>query len=130
MMNQRDRLCVLAEQIATAFGYTLDYSEASIAQVDAILGQLHDEYLSTQDDDGLLGIALEFGAYLITIIERHYGPVLWKRDHPEVGEESFPVEWNGTTLFPVAWCYKRITDGPGDAIVAKWQTILKFRTAQ
>jgi hypothetical protein len=116
----RAKMCSLAEQVAAAFDVKLDCSERSIRDVDRILGQLHEEYRRTRSEEGLRGIALEFGAYLVSVLEQHRGPVLWKRDHPDLGADTFPVEWRSTTLFPVAWCLKRILDGPGDDLVFKW----------
>jgi len=124
----RVKLCSLAEQVAAAFDVELDYSERSIQDVDGILGQLHDEYRRTKSEEGLQGIALEFGAYLVSVLERHRGPVLWRRDHPDLGADTFPMEWRGATLFPVGWCLKRIIDGPGDDLVSKWQALVLSRT--
>jgi hypothetical protein len=130
MVNRNDmpalraKMCALAEQVAAAFDIELDYSERSVEDVDGILGELHDEYRRTKSDEGLQGIALQFGAYLVTVLERHRGPVVWKRDHPDIGTDTFPVEWRGTTLFPFGWCLKRIIDGPGDDLVSKWQALI------
>jgi hypothetical protein len=133
MINRNDmpalrvKMCALAEQVAAAFDVDLDYSDRSVRDVDRILGQLHDEYRRTNSDDGLQGIALEFGAYLVTVLDRHRGPVVWKRDHPDFGTDTFPVEWRGATLFPVGWCLKRIIDGPGEDLVSKWQALVLSR---
>jgi hypothetical protein len=75
----------------------------------------------------LQGIALEFGAYIIRVIEQHFGPVDWQRDHPSFGEDSFPLYWRETTLFPVGWCLKRILDGTGDDVWSKFQTLVLDR---
>ena len=124
----RAKMCSLAEQVAAAFDVELDYSERSIQDVDHILGQLHEEYRRTKSEDGLQGIALEFGAYLVSVLERQRGPVLWKRDHADYGTDTFPVEWRGATLFPVGWCLKRILDGPSDDLLSKWQSLVLSRS--
>jgi hypothetical protein len=127
-MNElRVRLCPLAEDVASGFDVTLDYSEASVEHVERILGEVHNNYLTTHSEEGMRGIALEFGAYLVTVLERHYGPVVWKRDHPTIGGETFPVYWRGTTLFPYGWGLKRIFDGPGDEICSKWEACVVQR---
>jgi len=51
-------------------------------------------------------------------------PIDWKRDDPTVGEDSFPLHWNGTTIFPYGWCLKRILDGPADECRFKWQVFV------
>lgn len=120
----RAKMCSLAEQVADAFKVKLDYSDRSIQDVDHILGQIHLEYRRTKSMDGIHGIALEFGAYLVSVLEQHRGPVLWERDHSELGCETFPVQWRDKTLFPVNWCLKRIIDGPNDNLVSKWQALV------
>lgn len=127
MTKLREKLCGLAEQVARGFDIQLDYSDDSVRQVEFILGQIHEEFVKTREEEGLFGIALELGAYLATVLERHHGPIQWKRDHPEIGKESFPLDWNGTTLFPVGWCLKRMMDGPGDDVVSKWQVLVLAR---
>lgn len=127
MHELRSKMCKLAEQVAGAFGVTLDYSERSVRDVERILGEIHQEYRRTKSEEGLQGLALEFGAYLVSVLEKHRGPVVWKRDHFEFGEDAFPLEWRGTTLFPVDWCLKRIVDGPVDDIEFKWKALIVNR---
>src|SRR5688572_23770756 len=93
MPKLRIKMCDLAEQVSSGFGVTLDYSERSVDDVERILGEVHDEYRRTKSEEGLQGLALEFGAYLVSVLEKHRGPVVWKRDHPEFGEDAFPLEW-------------------------------------
>jgi hypothetical protein len=125
MAQLKAKLCELAEQIARDdFGTPLDYSVKSIQKVERILRAIHDEYCRTDSDDGLYGIALEFGAYLVAVIERHFGPAVWERDHPEFGKDAFPLRWRDSTLFPVEWCMKRMIDGPGDNVWSKFQVLV------
>jgi hypothetical protein len=128
MVKLRVKMCGLAERIAQAYGVTLDYSHDSVSDVERILGELHDEYRDSGNEHGIFGIALEFGAYLVAVIERHHGPIDWKRDHETFGKQSFPLLWKDTTLFPVGWCLKRIMDGPSDDILSKWQVCVLART--
>lgn len=118
------KLSALAMDIAEAFGIDLDHSLSSVEHVEEILGQLHDEYQKTGNDDGLAGVALECGAYIIEVIERNYESGTWKRDHGQFGNDSFPYEWRGSTIFPYGWCMKRIFDGPGDDVWVKFQSIV------
>jgi hypothetical protein len=124
------KMCSLAEQVAGGFGVKLDYSEKSIRDVDRILGEVHEEYRRTKSEEGLQGLALEFGAYLVSVLQKHRGPIVWERDHPEFGRDAFPLQWRGATLFPVAWCLKRIIDGPGDDLVSKWQALIVQREGE
>jgi hypothetical protein len=93
------QLCELAERIAREnFAIELDYSIESIRQVERILGALHDDYKRTRREDGIHGIALEFAAYLVTVVERHFGSGDWQRDDSSFGADSFPFHWRGSTL--------------------------------
>ncbi len=70
------------------------------------------------------GIALEFAAYIVKVIEKNYACGVWKRDHPAFGPDSFPYDWEGGEIFPYGWCLKRILDGPQDDVWAKFQAIV------
>ncbi len=121
----QSQLCELAEQIARDnFGIGLDYSIASIQQVESILAAVHNEYVRTQSEDGLQGIALEFAAYIVTVIEKHFGVGDWHRDHATIGPDSFPFQWRGATIFPYGWCFNRIIDGPEDDIWVKFNALV------
>jgi hypothetical protein len=127
----KNKMSALAERIALeGFGKRLDYSIDSIQHVEHILGAMHDDYKSSGSEEGLQGIALEFGAYIIKVVERHFGPVDWQRNHPSFGEDSFPAFWKGSTLFPVGWCLKRIVDGDGDNVWFKFRTLMIDRSTR
>ncbi len=116
----RDELDGLALQVASNFGVKLDHSPNSVKKVEKILGTLHDEYAGTGSDEGMNGIAMEFAAYIIKVIELNFEPGTWNRNHPSLGEDSFPYHWRGQDIFPFAWCQKRIFDGPEDDVWAKF----------
>ena len=120
----RDQLAGHAVKIGEAFGRRLDYSIKSVKLVEKILGEIHREYSRTKDDSGLSGIAIEFGAYLIKVLEQHFGRGTWERNHPEIGNNTFPYYWDGRTLFPYSWCEKRIFDGPGDNVWVKFNALV------
>ena len=126
----RPQLISLALQVAEGEGLSLDFSPGSVSNVEKILASLHKDYRQTKSEDGLFGLALEFGAYLIEVIDRNYPPKgKWTRDHPEVGPNTFPYEWRGATLFPVGWCQKRILDGPGDNVTTKFERLILPRVS-
>jgi len=105
----------------------LDFSPQSVCIVERVLTMVHDDFAKSGSTDGLSGIALEFAAYLFEVIDRNYGPVEWRRDDPEFGPDSFPLIWRDRTLFPFAWCEKRIFDGPGDNVWTKFITLVQDR---
>jgi hypothetical protein len=119
------KLCGLAERIASEHFHThLDYSADSIQQVESILAKFHDDYRKTRSDEGLNGVALEFAAYIVTVIQRHFGPAEWERDCQSFGQDAFPLHWRGGSVYPYSWCQKRIFDGPADDVWFKFQAIV------
>ena len=118
----KEEMSLLAERIAKeGFGITLDYSPESIRQVEQILESIHKDYKKTHSEEGLYGIAFEFGAYIVQVIERNFGTAKWERNHKSIGENTFPLYWQNSTLFPVEWCRKRIFDGSGDNVWMKFR---------
>jgi hypothetical protein len=118
-------LCALAERIASEhFRMRLDYSIDSVRKVERILGAFHEDYRKTRSEDGLNGVALEFAAYIVSVIQRHFGPAQWERDCPSFGEDTFPLHWRGSSIYPYAWCQKRLFDGPSDDVWFKFRAIV------
>lgn len=118
-------LTTLALRVAReGFGKKLDFSHESIKEVESILSAFHREYEKTKSEDGLNGIALEFGAYIAATIQRNSGEGVLERDHPEFGEAAFPFHYSGGTIFPYMWCVKRIFDGDGDNVWFKYQVLV------
>ncbi len=121
----KEEMSLLAERIAgEGFGVTLDYSIESIKQAEKVLGEIHKDFKKTRSDDGFTGIAFEFAAYIVKVIEKNIGPVRWERDHPEMGPDSFPLYLDEGVLFPLSWCVKRVYDGPGDNIWTKFSVFV------
>ena len=58
------------------------------------------------------------------MIEKNIGPAHWERDHPEMGPDTFPLYLNEGAIFPMAWCTKRLYDGPGDDLWSKFSFIV------
>ena len=115
METLKEELSALAERIARkGFNIELNYSIDSVRQVEQILAEIHKEYNRTKNDDGIRGIALEFAAYIVKVIEQHFHKGIWKRDHPEFGRETFPY----------SWCLKRIVDGSQDDVWSKFQSLV------
>ncbi len=121
----KEDMSKLAERVATeGFGVTLDYSIESVKEVEKLLSTFHKEYKTTGSDDGMTGLAFEFAAYIVKVIERNIGPVRWERNHPEMGDDSFPLYLDDGALFPFGWCIKRIFDGPADDVWTKFNVFV------
>jgi hypothetical protein len=123
----KERLSQLAEQVAATFGKKLDYSINSVQKVEKILGQLHKGYKKTHNDEGLNGLAMEFAAYIVKVIEKNLSKGVWKRDLV-FGKDTFPYTWESKEIFPYSWCQKRIFYGQGDDVWAKFQALLMKKT--
>lgn len=124
MQKLKEELTGYALEIAEQFGIKLDFTHNSVKRVEKILGKLHKEFKKTADEEGLHGISLEFAAYIISVIEKNSKQGVWKRDHPEIGEATFPYEWNNKTIFPYGWCMKRIYDGKQDNVWSKYKVLV------
>lgn len=103
------------------YGVTLDYQPDSIQKVNTILGQLHGQYLKSQDDKRWDTEGIGWGAYVGEVIRRKYGGE-WAKEDKQIGQ-SLPLHWSKSTSFPVAWCVKRIRNGDEDNIWIKYQMI-------
>ena len=123
-VDQRTNLVRLAVDIGKGMRRSLDFTDSSIDAVESILSEIHDDYARTKDEEGLRGIALEFAAYVIEVIERNHGAGEWFRNHEEFGTETFPFNWKGVTIFPYAWCLKRIVDGKQEDVSAKYKALV------
>ncbi len=110
-----------ALEIGQIFELNLDFTDNSIKDVEKILAEIHNEYIMTKNDEGLNGVAIQFGFYIMETIERNHGKAWFERNHKDFGENSFPFYWNEMTLFPIGWCQKRIFEGPDDNVWAKYE---------
>ncbi len=118
------KMSKFAVDIADEFNIRLDYSTRSIKKVEVILSQIHAEFVKSNNDEGLNGIALEFAFYIITVIEKNFEKGKIERDHKDFGKNTFPFYWRSKTLFPYSWCLKRIYDGEGDNVWVKYKTLV------
>jgi len=113
-----------AIKMAEGFEINLDYSDESIQKVEEILAKINAHFINAQSDEGLSGIAFGFAGYIVTVIEKNHGAGKWEKDHKEAGADTFPFHWKGGTIFPYAWCMKRIIDGDSDNVWFKYQALV------
>ncbi|SHG89127.1 hypothetical protein [Winogradskyella jejuensis] len=110
----------------------LDFTDESIDNVELILSALHENYIIAKDDYGLNGLAFMLGLYIVDVIEKNHGKGNLQINHKDFGQNSFPFSWNESTLFPTAWCQKRIFEGKENDVVFKYKTFIleKNKNAQ
>ncbi|MDB5264655.1 MAG: hypothetical protein JWN64_226 [Parcubacteria group bacterium] len=121
----QNELTDLAIQIAAGSNIKLDFSIESVKQIEVILGVIHKDYKKDKQEEGVRGIALEFAAYVISVIERNLEKGYWQRDSEESGKDSFPYFLSDdSVIFPYSWCLKRIIDGSSEDVWLKFQTLV------
>jgi hypothetical protein len=94
----------------------LDFTPASLDALEQVLAQLHDMLKTATPDERpsdkqIEGAASMWGAYVGEVFRRHCGGK-WS-----VGSEhGLQLEIDGAKVFPTSKVWKRIMNGPGDAI--------------
>jgi hypothetical protein len=111
-------------ELAKENGITLDFSDESIDEIEKLLAECHSEFKKTKSEEGFYGLAMMFGAYIGEVIRKKGFGGSWARNHPDMGEDSFPFYWRDETLFLFAWCAKRIFDGDGDDVAFKYKALV------
>lgn len=124
LQKLQSELIGYALMIAENYNLELDFSDSSIIIVEQILSEINSDYVQTGNEEGLYGIALEFGFYIMKVIEQNHGPAYFERDDKDWGENAFPFYWRDGTMFPVGWCTKRILDGEGDNVWIKYEILV------
>lgn len=113
-----------AVALAKENGITLDYSDASIKDVEKLPAECRREYKKAKSEEGYVGLALMFGGYIGEVIKKKGLGGRWERNHADWGEDSFPFYWQEHTLFLYGWCVKRIFDGSGDNVELKYKALV------
>jgi hypothetical protein len=128
LLDLKRKGCEEAINVGKSYNITLDYSDNSIKDVEFILGDINKEYVKSKNTEGLIGLALMFGFYIIEVVEKNHGEGKIERNHKTIGEDSFPFYWKGSTLFPYGWCVKRILDGDEDNVEVKYKAFVLSET--
>jgi hypothetical protein len=100
-------------------GIDLNYSVDSIKVIEEELGRLSKDVDRANPQPGTFGLATGYGAYIGEVLRRRDGGS-WAVDHPVGGSRSYPLTTkSNTTIFPVGWCWKRLTVGEEDNVYHK-----------
>lgn len=115
----------LALQVGSNLKLKLNYSVESIKEIEKGLSEISNVYQKSKSEEGIKGVALEFAAYIITVIEKNIIVGTWARDSKEMGEDTFPYDLgNENYIFPYAWCLKRIYAGKEEDVWLKFKTLV------
>jgi hypothetical protein len=112
---------------AKQFAIKLDWSDASIANVEGVLAQMNSSYAATAPkptDEQVMSFAKGFGSYVGEVYRRNHGGE-WGMF--TIGENRFPglQTASGTNFWPWARAFKRITEGSEDNIADYYGALLK-----
>ena len=100
-------------------GVELDYSLESVKVIEQELERVSKEVDRARPQRGTFGLALGYGAYIGEVIRRRDGGN-WAANHPAGGSNSYPLTIrSNVTVFPVGWCWKRLTQGEEDTVYHK-----------
>ena len=135
MEDLSDEMKNLAEQAVvdarTVHGIDPDYTPESIQRVEQILSGVYNSkprgllsrlFGRALSGDDAARLARMYGSYVGESLRRKWGGE-WERDHPVAGPGAYPIACRGHQSFPLAWCYKRLMNGPEDNIWHKVLTI-------
>jgi hypothetical protein len=100
-------------------GIDLDYSIDSVKVVEEELARISKDMDKATPPRGTFGLATGYGAYIGEVLRRRDGGS-WAVDHPAGGRGSYPLTTtSNTTIFPVGWCWKRLTVGEEENVYHK-----------
>jgi len=110
----------------TRFGIELDWSDASIADVEKTLAQVHASYLATTPrptEEQVMSYAKGFGSYVGEVYRRNHGGD-WGM--VSLNGQKFPGLRTkaGTNFWPWARVANRITDGNENNVVDYYRTLI------
>jgi|SRR5215468_85402 len=110
------------ERARREYSKGLDYSPSSIEQVESILSKLYEKRLAhALSEDQLNEEVNTWGAYVGEVAKR-VRPGAWQRDSKVSGKDAMPLVHDARNeTYPLAWVYKRITNGPEDNVWSKFQ---------
>ena len=100
-------------------GIDLDYSLDSIKTIEEVLAKISLEVNKANPQQGTMGLAMAYGAYVGEVFRLRDGGS-WARDHHVAGPGTNPLNLaSGKTIFPISWCYKRLTIGEEENVYHK-----------
>ena len=112
------RAKVAAEMVRSEFGRELDFTEPTIGAVEAILNAFWEE--RANQDVSLPTVSLLFGSYIGEMIRNCFPQATWLDGSNTPNSESPTLRVGDIDLFPLSWCYKRLTHGPAESVVEKY----------
>lgn len=129
-----DKMAVCALDAVTIardrYGVTLDFSEASVSNLEGLLSKVHEQLPKAGDpnrpsDEWIAGISITFGVYLGEIFRKNLGGK-WMPQNPHVPGSLPALNIHSTMLTPCRKVSLRILHGPGDNVEFFYKVSSKF----
>ena len=93
----------------------LDLSIESVKKVNEIIQKLHDSGNSNSTETSMM-----YGGYLGEVTRKINSRGFWVKDHPEMGNDIYPVKFGKNYAFPVIWVKKHLASGEEDNVSHKF----------
>lgn len=127
----RKEALFLACQTALVFGIQLDFTDASVDKVEMILDRLSLKLKLDKNEGEARQLAFAFATYIIEVIERKYGKIgEWSNDEGQDSKKLPYIFTDGFTIFPFAWCMKRMIDGEQENLADKYRKLVRDRLSR
>ena len=127
---QQDRQELVA-RLAARHGITLDYTDASMQDLDRLLERMLAVYaaegIPTEDlpkSQGVKDVCELLGFYIAECIERNYAKGVWLEQHPDTKRPGLCLKVKSRIVTPADWAMASLT---GNSSV--WQAYSTFVTA-
>ena len=129
-----DQMGVCAQEAVTIardrYSVTLDFSEASVKQLETLLANMHNGLAKPGDparpsDEWITCVAATFGAYLGEILRRNLGGT-WLKQNPRAPGSLPALNVHGDVLTPCRKVLKRILEGPAEDVAFFYQAACKI----
>ena len=121
-----DRMQSLAAKLVSfasgKFQLKLDYSDASITEVERILDELYADFSRKGSDAKatIEGLSNYFGAYIGEVLRRKHGGI-WRADIPGMNPSAHGVEVGELIFGPPRSVYLRLTEGADYSVKALYE---------
>jgi hypothetical protein len=126
---QKDMLTHV-EQLAAINGNKLDYTEATLGNLDKMLDGIAQELEDAgvredriETNESAQGIAEAVGCYIAESIERAHGKGRWLQDENGYGF----VSNSGLVIYPMIWVMKKLLNPPGYSVAETYREWSKGR---
>ncbi|MFO1061102.1 MAG: hypothetical protein U1E53_29560 [Dongiaceae bacterium] len=109
------------------FGEKLDWSEGSIAKVEAMLAILHDSYVTAAQkpgDETVQTFAKMFGSYVGEVYRRHHGGT-WGMVTIDGARIPGIEDTSGGAFWPWGKVANRIRNGPDDNVLLYYKLLVR-----